>query len=71
MPYFIHAFCLAYSMDGEGVPKNWQRLFDIKIRGKNVSVVKLRHAKVVDGIHVRNQRHAFVPVSHRRVVIFF
>ena len=38
--------------------------------GKIVPVVKLRHAKVVNGIYVRNQWHAFVPVSHGQVVIF-
>ena len=46
MFYFTHAFCLTYSMDGEGVPKNREYHFDMKNRGKIVPVVKLRHAKV-------------------------
>ena len=44
-----------------------------KTRGKIVPVVKLRDAKVVlvaDGIHARNQWHAFVPIT-RRLVVFF
>ena len=53
-----------------------------KTRAPIVPVVMLRYAKVVvvdgirgrvvvvDGIRGRNQWHVFVPISHRRVVLF-
>ena len=34
MLYFKHALCLTYSMDGEGVEKNREYLFETKNKGK-------------------------------------
>ena len=65
-------FCLTYGM-GRVYQKKGNNFSTSKTRVKIVPVVKLRHRKVVvvvDGIHKRNQRHAFVPVSRRQVVIF-
>ena len=71
MLYHTHATCLTYGM-GRVYRKTGDNFSTQKIRGNIVPVVKLRHAKVVvvDSIHGRNQWHAFVPGSHRLVVIF-
>ena len=53
---------------GDFVPENREHLFNKKVysNGKIVLVLKLPHAKIVEknGIHGRNQCHAFVTVSH-------
>ena len=68
----LHTRFLDELRQGEGIQKTGINFSTRKTRGKIVPVVKLRHAKVVvvDGMHVINQWHAFVPVSHRRVVLF-
>ena len=68
----LHTRFLSDSRHGRRVHQETGNNFSTQnIMEKIVPVVKLRHAKVVkeDGIHGRNQWPAFVPVSHRLVVL--